>query len=55
MISALRARDLLQGGCIGFLASVVDTTKMLPAGPGKTRVVCEFLDVFQEDLPGLLL
>ena len=25
MISALRARDLLQGGCIGFLASVVVT------------------------------
>ena len=42
MISALRARDLLQGGCIGFLASVVDTTKVMPAGPGETKLVCEF-------------
>ena len=50
MISALRARDLLQGGCIGFLASVVDTTRV---SPGETRLVCKFLDVFPEDMPGL--
>ena len=30
MISVLRARDLLQKGCIGFLASVVDTTQVMP-------------------------
>ena len=53
MISALRARDLLQGGCIGFLAIVVDTARVMPAGPGETRLVCEFLGVFHEDLPGL--
>ena len=53
MISGLRAKDLLQGRCIGFLASVVDTTRVLPVGPGETRFVCEFLDVFPEDLPGL--
>ena len=53
MISALRARDLLQGGCIGFLASVVDTTRVLPTGPGETRLVRELLDVFPEDLPGI--
>ena len=52
-ISALRARDLLQGGCIGFLASMVDTTKVSPIGPEETRLVCKFLDVFPEDLPGL--
>ena len=53
MISVLRARDLLQGGCIGFLASVVDTTQVVPVGPEETRLVCEFLDVFSDDLPGL--
>ena len=53
MISVLRARDLLQGGCIGFLASVVDTTQVMPVRPEVTRLVCEFLDVFQEDFPGL--
>ena len=46
MISALRARDLLQGGSIYFLASVVDTTRVMPAGPRETRLVHEFLDVF---------
>ena len=53
MISVLRARDLLQGGCIGFLASVVDTTQVVPVGPEQTWLVCEFLDVFPKDLPGL--
>ncbi|XP_062116236.1 uncharacterized protein LOC133830299 [Humulus lupulus] len=53
MISVLRARDLLQRGCIGFLASVVDTTQVVPVRPEDTRLVCEFLDVFPEDLPGL--
>ena len=55
MIFVLRARDLLQGSCIGFLASVVDTTQVVPVRPEDTRLVCEFLDVFQEDLPGLPL
>ena len=53
MISSLRARDLLQGGCIGFLASVVDTPRVSPVGPEETRLVCEFFDVFPKDLPGL--
>ena len=33
----------------------MDTTRVMPAGPGETRLVCEFLDVFPEDLPGLPL
>ena len=33
IIYVLRARDLLQGVCIGFLASVVDTTQVVPVGP----------------------
>ena len=54
MVSLLRAKDLLQGSCIGFLASMVDTTRVMPVRPGKTRLVCEFLDVFPKDIPGLL-
>jgi hypothetical protein len=38
---------------MGYLASVLDTTKDTPEGPEKVRVVCEFLDVFPEELPGL--
>ena len=53
IIYVLRARDLLQGGCIGFLASVVDNTQVVPVGPEQTRLVCEFLDIFPKDLPGL--
>ena len=55
MISVLRARDLLQGGFIGFLASIVDTTKVLPVGPREPRLVYEFLDVFPKDFPGVRL
>ena len=53
IISPLKARDLMQGGCIGFLASVVDTSKVESVGPGETRLVCEFLDLFPADLPAL--
>ena len=38
---------------MGFMASVVDTTSVLPVGPEESRLVCEFLDVFPEDFPGL--
>ncbi|MCO6516861.1 MAG: reverse transcriptase family protein, partial [Snodgrassella sp.] len=53
LISALKARDLLRDGCIGFLASVVDITSAVPSSPGETRLVREFVDVFPADLPGL--
>ena len=32
---------------------MVDTTRVSLVGPEETRMVCEFLDVFQENLPGL--
>ena len=48
LISALTARKLLAKGCQGILAYVLDT-KM------KVQVVKDFLDVFLEKLPGLLL
>ena len=53
LISALKARDLMRVGCAGFLESVVDITSAVPSSPGETRLVCEFLDVFPADLPGL--
>ena len=53
MISALKARDLMQEGCIGFLASVVDTSRVVSVGLNETRLVCEFPDLFPADLPGL--
>ncbi|KAM6597853.1 hypothetical protein CsatA_008377 [Cannabis sativa] len=52
-ISALKARDLLRDGCIGFLAVVVDSSKPVLLGPEEVNVVKEFLDVFPEELPGL--
>ena len=32
---------------------MVDTTQVVSVKPEDTRTVCEFLDVFPEDLPGL--
>ena len=42
-ISALKARELLQQGCVGYLAHVVDTNRTETSGPGETRVVCDFV------------
>ncbi|KAM6582372.1 hypothetical protein CsatB_009374 [Cannabis sativa] len=53
LISALRTRELLREGCMGYPASVLDTTKDTLEGPEKVRVVCEFPDVFPEELLGL--
>ena len=52
LISAISARWLLQKGCKGYLAHVVDARSdevRLEDAP----VVREFLDVFPDDLPGL--
>ena len=52
VISALEAKRLLHKGCEAYLAHVIDkfssevTLENVP-------VVCEFLDVFSEDLQGL--
>ncbi|XP_060968470.1 uncharacterized protein LOC133036019, partial [Cannabis sativa] len=52
-ISALKARDLLRNGCVGFLAVVVDSSKPVLLRPEEVKVVKEFLDVFPEELPGI--
>ncbi|XP_060969706.1 uncharacterized protein LOC133036944 [Cannabis sativa] len=53
IISAMKAGQLLQRGCLGYLVNVVDDTKKIERKPEETRVVAEFLDVFPEELPGL--
>ncbi|XP_022154299.1 uncharacterized protein LOC111021593 [Momordica charantia] len=52
IVSALRARHLLQGGAWGFLASVVDTHNVTPS-IDSVHVVNEFHDVFPKNLSGL--
>ena len=52
-ISTLKVRELLQQGCVGYLAHVVDKNRTETSGPGETRVVCDFADVFPHELPGL--
>ena len=52
LISAISARWLLQKGCKGYLAHVVDT-RSDAVRLEDVPVVREFLDVFPDDLPGL--
>ena len=44
---------MLAKGCIGYLASIVDSMKTVKPELLKVHVVCKFLDVFSEDLPRL--
>ncbi|XP_028110954.1 uncharacterized protein LOC114309421 [Camellia sinensis] len=54
LISAAKACKLIQKGCQGYLCSVLEgqvvngTVDMIP-------IVCEFLDIFPEELPGQLI
>ena len=52
LISAISTRWLLQKGCKGYLAHVVDT-RSNEVRLEDVPVVREFLDVFPDDLPGL--
>ena len=54
IISAMKARRMLNKGCIGYLASIMNASKEESTADG-IRVVCEYADVFQEDLPSLPL
>ncbi|CAL2272042.1 unnamed protein product [Prunus armeniaca] len=52
LIFSIRAKRLLKKGCVGYLAHIIDThgvTLNLEDVP----VVCEFPNVFSDDLPGL--
>ena len=44
---------MLLKGCVGHLASIVDTTKKVVTELVDVRVVCKFPDVFPEELPRL--
>ncbi|XP_062079878.1 uncharacterized protein LOC133784599 [Humulus lupulus] len=52
IISAMKAREMLQHGCLGYLMNMVNETEETERRPEETRVVAEFLDVFPEELPG---
>ena len=52
LISAITARKMLSRGCKGYLAVVRDI-KVVMGAVEKVPVVCEFSDVFSEELPGL--
>ncbi|XP_062093931.1 uncharacterized protein LOC133799942 [Humulus lupulus] len=52
LISVMKARQLLESGCMGYLANVVDTYKEQKLKPEDVPVVRDFLEVFPEDLPG---
>ena len=55
VISVMKAKRLLDSGCVGYLASVVDTSLEQHSKPEDVPVVQEFLEVFPEDLPRLPL
>ena len=53
VISTATARTMVWKGCEAYLAYVVDTEKVEPSSSG-IHTVCDYLDVFSEDLGGLL-
>ena len=53
LISAIKARKLLQKGCEGYLAHIIDTTKA-ELKLSDLVVVRDFPDVFPDELPGVI-
>lgn len=49
IISAIKVRKLLKKGCAGYLASLVGDEEQKPKD---ILVMCEYLDVFSDNLPG---
>nr|GFD49916.1 hypothetical protein [Tanacetum cinerariifolium] len=52
ILPALQARTLLSHGCEGFLATIYDTTLVVPSIHDQ-QIVSEFPDVFLDELPGI--
>nr|GFD08350.1 putative reverse transcriptase domain, aspartic peptidase domain protein [Tanacetum cinerariifolium] len=52
IIFALQARTLLSHGCEGFLATIHDTTSVVPSIHDQA-IASEFPDVFPDELPGI--
>ena len=53
VISTVKASRMLIKGCVGYLASVVDTTIKVATKQSDVHVVCIFPNVFPEELLGL--
>ena len=53
IISALKAKKLLENGCSGYLANVIDASMEQQLRPEDVPIVRNFLEVFPEELPGL--
>ncbi|XP_073031216.1 uncharacterized protein [Primulina eburnea] len=53
IISCLQATKLLHKGCVGYLASVLDTRKESKIQIQDIDVVQDYPDVFDDDVPGL--
>lgn len=53
MIFFLKAQRMVEKGCLSYLAYVCNTSVDAPSLES-VPVVCEFLDVFPTDLPGVL-
>ena len=52
-ISAITARKMFRRGCRGYLAVVKKNVEAETGAVKIVPVVCEFSDVFPEELPGL--
>ena len=53
VVSTINTSKMLIKGCVGYLASIVDTIKKVATELADVRVVCRFPDVFPEELVGL--
>ena len=53
VVFAMKASKMLIKGCVGYLASIVDTTIKVVTEQSDVCVICRFLDVFLEELLGL--
>ena len=52
IVSFLHAKKMISKGCLAFLAHLKEDTTQVPSIES-VSVVCEFLDVFPADLPGM--
>ena len=52
IISFLHAKKMVSKGCLAFLVHLRDDTTQVPSIES-VSIVCEFLDVFPADLPGM--
>ena len=52
MISAATTRTMVQKGCEAYLEYVIDTKKE-ELSLSDIPTICDYLDVFPEELPGL--